>query len=487
MKKSVKILNIISAIMTLATCVASAGDGHRAPPVTTCYYVDSESGNDGEDGKSPETAWKTLNRLNECKFSPGDTVFFKASSVFDGQFEPVGSGEEGRPVVVRVYGVGRRPILNGNGEKEYTLLLSNLQHWEIEGLEITNNGPEPHVKRRGIIVSAMDCGDMYHIHLKDLVVRDVNGSITKKKGAGGAILIQNGGKEQKSRFIDLLIEHCHLYGCQRNGINFKGYSNRSEWYPNLQVVIRGNLLEGIPGDGIVPIACDGALIEKNIVRNAPDIMPIQEAAAGIWPWSCDNTVIQYNEVYNQHAKWDGQGFDADYNCRNTLFQYNYSHDNAGGFFLICCNGDSFRTPANIGTREVVIRYNVSINDGLREYETRQGMFSPTFHVTGPVDNIRIHDNIVIMPSKKKGKIDSRVVKMNNWGGLWPTDVKIWDNMFYLSGPFTCDMGEVAPEAIGSNTVQENVPDSKLNEPLAGELLGKIMRELNPIKNRFGIL
>jgi hypothetical protein len=57
--------------------------------------------------------------------------------------------------------------------------------------------------------------------------------------------------------------------------------------------------------------------------------------AGIWPWSTDNTLLQLNEAARTHTTLDGQGFDADYNSRNTLFQYNYSHDHEGGFMLIC--------------------------------------------------------------------------------------------------------------------------------------------------------
>ncbi|UCF52050.1 MAG: hypothetical protein JSV48_22540, partial [Bradyrhizobium sp.] len=112
-----------------------------------------------------------------------------------------------------------------------------------------------------------------------------------------------------------------LRNCTRNGINMRGYSNRRDWHPNLNVVIRGNLLEGIAGDGIVPIACDGALVERNRMRDCPRMLPAGEAAAGIWPWSSDNTVIQFNEVSDHKAPWDAQGFDSGWNCRNTLIQY----------------------------------------------------------------------------------------------------------------------------------------------------------------------
>ena len=45
-------------------------------------------------------------------------------------------------------------------------------------------------------------------------------------------------------------------------------------------------------------------------------------------------MIQFNEVSDHKAPWDAQGFDSDWNCRRTLIQYNYSHDNEGFELLL---------------------------------------------------------------------------------------------------------------------------------------------------------
>lgn len=54
-----------------------------------CYYVSSIRGNDNNDGKTPETPWKTLAKLNEVSDDPfngmveeGDGVFFERGSEF---------------------------------------------------------------------------------------------------------------------------------------------------------------------------------------------------------------------------------------------------------------------------------------------------------------------------------------------------------------------------------------------------------------------
>ncbi len=64
--------------------------------------------------------------------------------------------------------------------------------------------------------------------------------------------------------------------------------------------------------------CDGALVEHNTMRDCARLGKEAGAAAGIWPWSCDNTVIQFNEVSDHKAPWDAQGFDSDWNCRGTV-------------------------------------------------------------------------------------------------------------------------------------------------------------------------
>ena len=79
-------------------------------------------------------------------------------------------------------------------------------------------------------------------------------------------------------------------------------------------------------------------------------MRCRDAAAGIWPWDCDDTIIQFNEVSGMKGTVDGQGFDSDFLCRRSLFQYNYSHNNDGGFMLICTPGNSYaRIPSSATT------------------------------------------------------------------------------------------------------------------------------------------
>ena len=408
------------------------------------YHVDSLTGDDSRSGLTPTAAWQSLAKVNSVTFQPGDQILFKAGTRYQGQLAPRGSGnmvdDRPNPIVIGRYGEGARPRIDGEGKVDSTLYLFNVEYWEVSGLEITNTGPQRKPGRRGVHVHIKDFGTAHHIQLKDLFIHDVNGSIYKKKGGGGAILWQNEGKETKSRFDGLLIEDCHLKRCTRNGINARGYSKRDNWYPNLNVVVRRCLLEEIPGDGIVPIACDGALVEHNVMRDCPRLLETGDAAAGIWPWSCDNTVIQFNEVSDHKAPWDAQGFDSDWNCRNTLIQYNYSHDNEGGFLLVCNKG-GVTTPANIGNQGTVVRYNISVNDGLRQATTHKGVFSPTFHISGPCKNTKIYNNVIYINRKPDNNIDRTIVEMDNWGGPWPEDTVFANNIFYVEDAASFQFGK----------------------------------------------
>lgn len=416
----------------------------------TCYYIDAKNGNDSNSGKSANNAWASLQQVNRQIFYPGDSLLFKAGTVYFGQLEPKGSGSKDQPIKIDMYGKGPKPAIHGQGEKHYTILLYNAAYWEVRSLEITNKGSESAAKRYGVFILAEDFGDCHSIALNGLEIHDVNGSLVKKDGGGSAIMWENKGKV-KTRFVDLRIENCHLYRCERDGIRSRGYISRNEWYPSIGVIIRNNLLEQIPGDGIVPIGCDGAVVEYNVMRDCTDMLPHEEAAAGIWPWSSDNTIIQFNEVSGHKAKWDGQGFDSDYNCHGTVIQYNYSHDNWGGFLLVCNNGYSFGTEINAGTKNTIIRYNISINDGIRPYPTkREGWFSPIVHITGPVEHTKIYNNIFIAPENENPAAAGVIVEMENWGGSWPTDTWLANNVFYVMGKSAFSLKETTGTTLFTN-------------------------------------
>ena len=73
----------------------------------TAYYVDP-NGNDNNNGKSPETAWKTLAKVNNANFKEGDVVLFKRGGEWRGQL----LAKSG--IAYSAYGEGAKPIINAS-------------------------------------------------------------------------------------------------------------------------------------------------------------------------------------------------------------------------------------------------------------------------------------------------------------------------------------------------------------------------------------
>lgn len=425
------------------------------------YYVDSQSGDDRNDGRSVKQAWKSLQKVNETVLQPGDRLLFKSGTRYEGQLKPQGSGAvvEGkpRPIVIDRFGTGPLPRIDGEGKHLETLYLYNAAYWEINHLEITNQGPERQPNRKGVYIHLKDFGTAHHVKLQNLYIHDVNGSNVKKEGGGAGILWNAEGKVKPSRFDGLLIENCRLERCDRNGIIGGGYWRRSEWFPSLHVVIRGNHLDDIGGDGIVPIACDGALVEKNVVRNAGQRFPEGDSSCGIWPWSCDNTTVQFNEVSGMRGPWDAQGYDSDWNCKNTIIQYNYSHDNEGGFLLICNDGGQLKSDS-VGNFGTIARYNLSVNDGYR-VTGRSAGFSPVFHVTGSTENTHVYNNTVVVGKKPAGA-DGHIVTFDTWNG-WPKDTNFTNNILFAEDTVQYKYGQAVGVRFNNNLYwgrHENAPD-----------------------------
>ncbi len=201
----------------------------------------------------------------------------------------------------------------------------------------------------------------------------------------------------------------------------------ANWFPSEKVVIRDNYVEDIGGDGIVPRGTSGALIEHNIVRYAGSRAPGYNA--GIWQWSTDNSLIQLNEAAYTRTRYDGQGFDSDFNSRRTTLLYNYSHDNAGGFLLIC--SPRHDDNGNIGNHGTVARFNVSRNDGTR-----------IFQISGNVSDALVEKNVIHV-----GKaLDVQMVVATQWDG-WARDVRFRDNVFKVAGTarYGSEVGRKGPD------------------------------------------
>ena len=241
---------------------------HATEPAT--YYV-SNDGDDDAAGTSPETAWKTIDRVNAETFIPGDKILFERGGEWDDKtLSPKGSGSVDAYITIGAYGDSTaRPKIAANGKVEDALYLHNQQYWEISELDISNtvegftmvtqNGENPtdNVTERksedgkklgdyrGIHIAGNDVATLTGFKIHNVRVHDVSGVVswigdTKLSDDGivnnagyddskrtGGILIESTAPTNNTPtvFSDITIEKCEFVNNSFGGIIVKQYNN----------------------------------------------------------------------------------------------------------------------------------------------------------------------------------------------------------------------------------------------------------------------
>lgn len=386
----------------------------------TTYYVDSSFGSDEAAGTSEAEAWKSLDKVNAMTFAPGDKILFKAGSVFKGNLHPAGVGEEGYPITVEMYGTGAKPMIIGDGTKTAVVYLYNQPYWEINDLDIS--GGENENIQYGILVKAEDYGKLSHIYIRNNEVHNIAGNLTNK--VNGGIFVTVAGTAVKTWYDHVRVENNAVRHVNRTGITLDAYNSWEDkriaadqpgtWVPSTDVIFRGNFLDDIGGDGIVMKNCDGGIVEYNTAKNCN--ARSNEANVAIWVFNSNNCVMQYNEAYGTRWSQDGEGFDVDSFCENTTVQYNYSHDNEGGFMMVCAPGEGIGM-TGFYTRDTVVRYNISQND------SRVGIM-----YSGNITNTQVYNNTIYVGEG----LETNIVEVYEWGAK-PVGSGFYNNLVYNLG------------------------------------------------------
>lgn len=163
------------------------------------------------------------------------------------------------------------------------------------------------------------------------------------------------------------------------------YTEEFRDHAHLNVTISNNEISYIGKNAIFARHLSGGSIEGNVIH---DTAIHCVSGNTIVTSYVDGTVIEYNEGYRNMARerssdgklQDGCMLDADLGSKDTLWQYNYSHDNAFGLFMNCTKtGDGFRDRATV-------RYNLSVND-----HGKQGIV----YINYPSDGISVYNNTIV--------------------------------------------------------------------------------------------
>lgn len=175
-----------------------------APHTTAATYYVSPNGDDSKDGKTEQTAWKTIARVNQDAYIPGDKILFERGGEWTGKtLAPQGSGSAAAYIIIGAYGnkTAHAPRISANGKVADALYLYNQQYWEICDLDISNNvegtkmvagdtNPTGNVTKRnneegsklgdyrGIHIAGRDVATLQGYYIHNVRVHDVSGIVS---------------------------------------------------------------------------------------------------------------------------------------------------------------------------------------------------------------------------------------------------------------------------------------------------------------------
>ena len=411
----------------------SGGQKQNLRKAATIYV--SNEGDDNNSGFTPETAKATLKAATASALVPGDTIALACGDTFKGGAVLTASGTEDAPIKVTSYGEGAKPVITdfaGTNIVNGTGLLITGEYVEVSNLAFTDeNGYS------ALDFYAYEEGATKGLKVENCYFYDINHTTLAKQDATGAIhFVAKGGKPTWFDGVEVL--NNKFESVARTAIYFasewtavdksQGWGNRNlaledkSPYFAENIVVNGNTINNNGGDAIMLIGTKDALVEYNVASNTRLMADLgkENAFAVIWCHSSVGCVMQYNEVYGttgDNSGGDLNSFDIDHACTDCIIQYNYSHSNEGAFAIVCgADGENDSMVSNS-----IIRYNVSVNDGL-------GNKRGAIDLSAGIDGVIFHNNTII------AKDTDRFFTIADYcdDGIYtaPKNIKFYNNLFY---------------------------------------------------------
>ena len=106
------------------------------------YYV-APNGDDGNDGTSPSSPWRTIGKANGT-LQPGDVVYLRGGQYIDDPIKPSRSGTSGAEIRYVAY-AGEQPVLTSNKSKGLSVAidLTDRSHVVVDGIDVDGVKPGP--------------------------------------------------------------------------------------------------------------------------------------------------------------------------------------------------------------------------------------------------------------------------------------------------------------------------------------------------------
>ena len=308
------------------------------------YYI-SPQGNDTNPGNSPNQAWKTIQKVNQVNFEPGDHILFEGGNSFQGtlQLKTSDTGTYEKNIYLGSYGNGRAII---NATTGTGLKANQCKYITIKNLNFIGDGRKTGNKGDGISLSS--CSDI-QIDSVEINGFQHSGLISKQDG--------------KNLDFTNIFAHNNGYA----GISVSGYSKTSQSNIYIGNCIADNnpgdptILTNHSGNGIIVYNASNIIVEYcEASNNGWDMPRTGNGPGGIWVAEVDSAVIQYCIAHDNKTSvggGDGLGFDLDGGTTNSLIQYCLSYNNQGAGYGVYQYQGATKWENN------AIRYCISENDG----------------------------------------------------------------------------------------------------------------------------
>lgn len=323
------------ALLLIATSAASQA---------ASFFVSESNGNDEQDGRRPESAWRSLAKVSEREFAPGDRIHLKRGDhwTIEAPLMLKGSGAPADArIVLTGYGNGNAPHITARNVD--AVRAENISHWIIRGLTLEladtipiDAGKSDHDAPVGIyIVTNGNNGTQRDISIENNEIFCREGYMTNT----GGIRFRVETPDATSRA--LLLENVRVSGNNLHHLGFFGLRcMATSEYPGSIRNMRWNRnkLSHLAIQGAVMECVDGGQISENELNRGGQYRGSKQkwSAAGLWCIKSRDILIDGNEAHHM-SNWldlDGSGIHVDWGCEDIRVSHNYSHDNFGAGILI---------------------------------------------------------------------------------------------------------------------------------------------------------
>jgi hypothetical protein len=390
----------------------------RAYAAGTTYYVSSSTGNDYNNGTSAGTPWKTLAKISNVTFNPGDKLLLKSGDTWNESVSLNGSGTALLPIQMTAYGSGSKPIIRSSAPA--VVSLTNVSGWTIAGLDIecttTNVLTSPTATNRAIVITYNAEGTWSNITIEGNRVR---GSGINSNSEGILITAVYPTNKHSEVARNIVISHNEIYMLGWRAIGVAGWDSTlsdnlksSALFRNVKV--HSNVAYQLGNQGIVIGNSNHSTIKWNLVHDAGQYAGtgVTWGPGGIWPVASSYVDVMFNEVYNMsdsNTGHDASGLNIDWSNEYVNVQYNYAHNNKGNGVTTMANINSRITDNKVKGN----RGETSIGSGqiaLSDFTADTGRYSG-------LKNLVVANNLIVVDQANTSALSSKDVSPGDaWSG-----------------------------------------------------------------------